>query len=73
MMQGNPDSLFSNHFNRPRFSISCLLSLIDLLLLVNAVFAWSAVYQEEETSYDGEDLEEVVLGEVFVWVVFVEL
>jgi hypothetical protein len=47
--------------------------LIHLLLLVNAVFTWTAVYEEEKTADDGEDLEEIVFGKVLVGVVFVEL
>lgn len=47
--------------------------LIDLLLLVDRVFAWSAVDEEQEATDDREDLEEVVLGEVLVWVGLVEL
>jgi hypothetical protein len=47
--------------------------LVDLLLLVNAVFARSAVDKEEKSPDNGEDLEEIVLGEVFMWVVVVKL
>jgi hypothetical protein len=47
--------------------------LINLLLLVDAVFSWTAVDQEEEAADNGQDLEEVVLGEVLVWVCVVEL
>jgi hypothetical protein len=47
--------------------------LVDLLLLVNAIFTWSAVHEEEQTTDDREDLEEIVLGEVLVRVVFMEL
>lgn len=47
--------------------------LIDLLLLVDAVFAWAAVYEQQESANNGKDLEEVVLGEVLVGVVLMEL
>jgi hypothetical protein len=47
--------------------------LVDLLLLVDAELARTAVDQQQETANDGEDLEEVVLGEVLVRVVLVEL
>lgn len=48
-------------------------NLVDLLLLVEAELARSAVNEQEETADDGEDLEEVVLGEVLVGVCVVEL
>lgn len=48
-------------------------SLVYLLLLVDAELTWSAVDQEQETANNGEDLEEVVLGEVLVGVVLVQL
>lgn len=48
-------------------------NLVHLLLLVNAVFAGTAVYEEEKTADDREDLEEIVLGEILVWVVLVKL
>lgn len=47
--------------------------LVDLLLLIDAVLAWSTVDQEEKSTDDGEDLEEIVLGEILVGVVLVEL
>lgn len=47
--------------------------LIYLLLLIDAIFTRSAVYEKEEAADDGEDLEEIVLGEILVGVVFVEL
>jgi hypothetical protein len=47
--------------------------LVHLLLLVNAVFARPTVYEKEETTDDGENLEEVVLGEVLVGVMLVKL
>lgn len=47
--------------------------LVHLLLLINAELAWSTVDQEQETADNGEDLEEVVLGEVLVGVVLVKL
>lgn len=47
--------------------------LIDLLFLVNAVFARSAVDQQQESTNDREDLEEIVLGKIFVGVVLVKL
>ena len=48
-------------------------NLVHLLLLVDAELAGAAVDEEEEAADDGEDLEEVVLGKVFVGVVLVEL
>jgi hypothetical protein len=47
--------------------------LVDLLLLVDGELAGAAVDEQQETTDNGEDLEEVVLGEVLVGVVFVEL
>jgi len=67
------------HFSFPEtwfcicFIFAPLPYLIDLLLLVNAVFARSAVNQQEESTNDRENLEEIVLREVFVGVVLVEL
>ena len=49
------------------------VSLIYLLLLVNAELAGAAVDEEEKTADDGEDLEEVVLGEVLVGVELAQL
>lgn len=46
--------------------------LVDLLLLVDAELTWAAVNEQEETTDDGQDLEEIVFGEVLVGVVFVE-
>jgi hypothetical protein len=47
--------------------------LVHLLLLVEAVLAGSHVDEQEKAADNGEDLEEVVLGEVLVRVVLVEL
>lgn len=47
--------------------------LVNLLLLVEADLAGAHVDEKEEATDDGEDLEEVVLGEVLVGVVLVEL
>ena len=47
--------------------------LVHLLLLVEADLAGTHVDEEEQTADDGQDLEEVVLGEVLVGVVLVEL
>lgn len=49
------------------------LHLVDLLLLVDAVFTGSAVDEQEESSNNRQDLEEVVLGEILVGVVLVKL
>jgi hypothetical protein len=49
-----------------------VVDLVDLLLLVNAELAWAAVDEEKESTDDGQDLEEVVLGKVLVGVVLVE-
>lgn len=48
-------------------------NLVDLLLLVEADLARAHVDEEQQAADDGEDLEEVVLGEVLVRVVLVEL
>ncbi len=48
-------------------------SLVYLLLLVNAVFTRSAVDQQQESTNDRENLEEVVLCKVFVGMVLVKL
>jgi len=48
-------------------------SLVDLLLLINAVLSGPAVDQEQKAADDGQDLEEVVLGEILVWMRFVKL
>lgn len=50
-----------------------LTSLVDLLLLINAKLAGAAVDEEQETTNNRQDLEEVVLGKVLVGVVLVEL
>lgn len=47
--------------------------LVDLLLLVNTELARTAVNEQQKATNDGQDLEEVVLGEVLVGVVLVEL
>ena len=53
--------------------VSFAFHLVHLLLLVEADLAGTHVDEEEQTADDGEDLEEVVLGEVLVGVVLVEL
>lgn len=47
--------------------------LVDLLLLVETELTRAAVDQEQETADNGENLEEVVLGEILVGVVLVKL
>lgn len=47
--------------------------LVDLLLLIDAELSRATVDQEEETSYNGQNLEEVILGEILVGVVLVKL
>jgi hypothetical protein len=47
--------------------------LVDLLLLIDTELARAAVDQQEETANNGQDLEEVVLGEILVRVGLVEL
>ena len=47
--------------------------LVHFLLLVQAIFAWSAVYKQKKSSDDRQDLEEIVLGEILVGVMFVKL
>ena len=54
-------------------AILVYLDLVDLLLLVDAELAGAAVNEQQEATDNGEDLEEVVLGEVLVGVVLVEL
>jgi hypothetical protein len=49
------------------------LRLVDLFLLINAIFARSTIYQQQEPPNDREDLEEVVLGKVLVGVVLMKL
>lgn len=41
-------------------------SLVDLLLLVDRELSGAHIDQEKQATDDGEDLEEVVLGEVLV-------
>lgn len=56
--------------------LSCRLerrALVDLLLLVNAELARAAVDQQEKATNNGENLEEIVLGEILVGVLLVEL
>jgi hypothetical protein len=55
-----------------RSALVLVVDLVDLLLLVNAELAWAAVDEEKESTDDGQDLEEVVLGKVLVGVVLVE-
>lgn len=43
-------------------------SLVHLLLLIHTELPRAHVDQQEETADDGEDLEEVVLGEILVGV-----
>lgn len=56
-----------------RSALVLVAGLVDLLLLVNAELAWAAVDEEQESTDDGQDLEEVVLGKVLVGVVLVKL
>lgn len=49
------------------------LSSVDLFLLIDAIFARSTIYQQQEPPDNGEDLEEVVLGKVLVGVVLMKL
>jgi hypothetical protein len=51
----------------------CSSRLIYLLLLVNAVFARSAIDQQQESTNNREDLEEIVFGKIFVGVVLMKL
>jgi hypothetical protein len=48
-------------------------ALINLLLLVDTELAWAAVDQEQQTTDNGQNLEEIVLGKVLVGVVLVKL
>lgn len=50
-----------------------LSDLVNLLLLVDAELSRAAVDQQEESTDDGQDLEEVVLGKILVGVVLVQL
>jgi uncharacterized membrane protein YciS (DUF1049 family) len=47
--------------------------LVDLLLFVNTELPGTAVNKQEKTADNGQDLEEVVFGEVLVRVMLVEL
>lgn len=49
------------------------MHLIDLLLLIEADLAGPAVDEQQETTDNRQNLEEVVLGKVLVRVLFVEL
>jgi hypothetical protein len=48
-------------------------SSVYFLLLVNAVFARATVDQQQESTNDRENLEEIILGKVFMGMVLVEL
>uniref|UniRef100_A0A1Y1LG74 Uncharacterized protein n=1 Tax=Photinus pyralis TaxID=7054 RepID=A0A1Y1LG74_PHOPY len=71
-------SLFSSmatHFPRPVRPVRSMCHLgrlVDLLLLINTELTRATVDQQEQTTDDREDLEEIVLGKVLVWVVLVE-
>lgn len=73
------ENLFSSmatHFPRPVRSVRSMCQLgrlVDLLLLINTELTRATVDQQEQTTNDREDLEEIVLGKVLVWVVLVEL
>lgn len=54
-------------------ALRVLSDLVNLLLLVETELARAAVDQQEESTDDGQDLEEVVLGKVLVGVVLVQL
>jgi hypothetical protein len=54
-------------------ALRVLSDLVNLLLLVEAELARAAVDQQEESTDDGQDLEEVVLGKILVGVVLVQL
>ena len=64
-------------YSPPRISLVLLAlrlrHLVDLLLLIQRVLPRSRIDEQEETTNNGEDLEEIVLGEVLVWVCVVEL
>lgn len=47
--------------------------LVNLLLLVDAKLAGASVGEKQKTTDDGENLEEIVLGEVLVGVMLVKL
>ena len=66
IMNGTQIFVFRLHF-------CFLFSLVDLLLLVDTELPGTAIDEQQETTNNGEDLEEVVLGEVLVRVVLVEL
>jgi hypothetical protein len=48
-------------------------SLVDLFLLIDAIFSRSTIYQQQEPPDNREDLEEVILGKVLVGVVLMKL
>ena len=60
-------------FAESRSHFCCSFHLVHLLLLVEADLAGTHVDEEQQTADNGQDLEEVVLGEVLVGVVLVEL
>lgn len=54
-------------------NVGVLEQSVDLLLLVYTDLTWAHVDQQEETTHDRQSLEEIVLGEIFVWVVRMKL
>jgi hypothetical protein len=78
LKQGFRLLVFPIHFpNRHRplapVAIYHFVALVHLLLLVQAVFAGSAVHEQKEASDDGQNLEKIVFGEILVGVVLVKL
>lgn len=74
------DSTFVTNPSSPTPMLICrvlrsnaMQCLVDLLLLVKADLTWSHIYQKQQTTNNGENLEKVVLGEVLQRVVWVEL
>ena len=52
---------------------ACYLPLVDLLLLVHTELSRTHVDQEEQTTDNRQDLEEIVLSKVLVGVIVVKL
>lgn len=45
--------------------------LVDLFLLVEAYLSRTHVDQKKQSTHDRQDLEEIVLGKILVWVMWV--
>jgi hypothetical protein len=52
---------------------SLLAYLVDLLFFVDTVLAGTTVHQQEQSTNNREDLEEVILGKILVRMVLMKL